>query len=70
MKDKRDKDELREEYSLEQLGAGVRGKHHAAYQKSKNLVLLSPEVAAAFPNEEAVNEALRQVISDKGGSGS
>ena len=70
MKNEKDKDEIRKEYSLEQLGAGVRGKHYAAYEKSKNLVLLSPEVAAAFPSEEAVNEALRQVISDRSTSGS
>lgn len=55
-------DELRPEYPREDLGPGVRGKYYEAYQKGTNLVLLSPEVAAAFPTEEAVNEALRSLI--------
>ncbi|OGQ67616.1 MAG: hypothetical protein A2W73_10785, partial [Deltaproteobacteria bacterium RIFCSPLOWO2_12_55_13] len=41
---------------------GVRGKYFAAYQKGSNLVLLSPDVAKAFPNSEAVNEALRSLL--------
>ena len=60
-----EEDDLRKEYSFETLGAGVRGKHHAAYTESKNLVLLNPDVAAAFPTEDSVNEALRQLITDK-----
>ena len=55
-------DELRPEYKREDLGPGVRGKYYQAYQKGTNLVLLSPDVAAAFPTEEAVNEALRSLI--------
>jgi hypothetical protein len=53
---------LRPEYRREDLGKGVRGKYHAAYTKGTNLVLLSPDVAAAFPTAEAVNEALRSLI--------
>lgn len=53
-----DNDELLPEYHREDLGKGVRGKYHAAYQKGTNLVLLRPEVAKAFPTSEAVNEAL------------
>jgi hypothetical protein len=55
-------DELRPEYKREDLGQGVRGKYYEGYQKGTNLVLLSPDVAAAFPTEEAVNEALRALI--------
>lgn len=55
-------DELREEYSREVLGAGIRGKYLAAYKKGTNLVLLSPDVAAAFPTEEEVNDALRSLL--------
>ena len=55
-------DELRPEYKLEDLGQGIRGKHYEEYQQGTNLVLLSPDVAAAFPTEEAVNEALRSLI--------
>lgn len=46
----------------EDLGQGVRGKHYQEYQKGTNLVLLSPDVAAAFPTEEDVNEALRALM--------
>jgi hypothetical protein len=55
-------DELRAEYRREDLGPGVRGKYLAAYRAGTNLVLLSPDVAQAFPTEEAVNEALRSLI--------
>ncbi len=57
-----DSDDLRPEYRREDLGKGIRGKHHAAYQKRTNLVLLSPDVAKAFPTSEAVNEALRGLL--------
>ena len=53
---------LRPEYRREDLGKGVRGKYYKAYTKGTNLVLLSPDVAAAFPTSEAVNEALRSLI--------
>lgn len=55
-------DDLRPEYRREDLGKGVRGKYYKAYTKGTNLVLLSPDVAAAFPTAEAVNEALRSLI--------
>lgn len=55
-------DELRPEYCREDLGKGVRGKHLKAYSAGTNLVLLQPEVAAAFPTERAVNDALSSLI--------
>lgn len=55
-------DDLRPEYRREDLGQGVRGKYYEAYTKGTNLVLLSPDVAAAFPTAEAVNEALRSLL--------
>jgi hypothetical protein len=56
-------DELRSEYNLaDLLRNGVRGKYAAQYRAGTNLVLLEPEVAQAFPDEEAVNEALRLVM--------
>jgi hypothetical protein len=57
-----EKDDLRPEYRREDLGKGVRGKYYKAYTKGTNLVLLSPDVAAAFLTAEAVNEALRSLI--------
>ncbi len=56
-------DELRPQYDLrELLKDGVRGKYAARYRAGTNLVLLDPDVAKAFPDEAAVNEALRLVI--------
>lgn len=56
------RDELRPEYRREDLGKGVRGKHLKTYRAGTNLVLLRPEIAAAFPTERAVNEALSSLI--------
>jgi hypothetical protein len=57
-----DDDTLRPEYDLKELRGGVRGKHLAAYQAGTNLVRLSPDVAAAFPTSDAVNQALRMLL--------
>ena len=56
-------DDLRPEYDLKSLlKDGVRGKYVELYRAGTNLVRLEPDVARAFPTEEAVNEALRLVI--------
>lgn len=55
-------DELRDEYDLTKLGDGVRGKYLKRYQAGTNLVLLSPDVAAYFPDEKSVDSALRTLI--------
>ena len=56
-------DELRPEYNLSQLlKGGVRGKYADRYREGTNLVLLAPDVAEVFTDEDAVNEALRLVI--------
>jgi hypothetical protein len=56
-------DELRSEYDLKSLlKGGVRGKYAKKYRAGTNLILLEPDVAKAFPNEKAVNEALRLVM--------
>jgi hypothetical protein len=61
--DKRERrDELRREYDLSKLKGGVRGKYIARYRTGTNLVLLSPDVAAYFPDEQSVNTALRTLI--------
>lgn len=59
-------DDLRPEYDMKSLlKGGMRGKYAARYRAGTNLVLLEPEVAKAFPNEKAVNEALKLVIKLK-----
>jgi len=55
-------DELREEYDLSQLRGGVRGKYAERYKAGTNLVLLEPDVAEAFPDDQSVNEALRLLM--------
>ncbi len=55
-------DELRREYDLSKLKGGVRGKYIARYRAGTNLVLLSPDVAEYFPDEQSVNTALRGLI--------
>ena len=54
--------ELRREYDLSQLKGGVRGKYSERYRAGTNLVLLSPDVAAHFPDERSVNNALRSLL--------
>jgi hypothetical protein len=58
------KDELRPEYDLSKLKGKVRGKYSERYKQGTNVILLEPDVASVFPNSEAVNEALRKLISE------
>ena len=51
-----EKDAMRQEYDF---SAGVRGKHHEAYRRGTNVVLLEPDVAEVFKDSAAVNAALR-----------
>jgi hypothetical protein len=55
-------DDLRPEYTREDLGKGVRGKFLNSYNKGTNLVLLNPEIAKAFSSSAAVNEALNSLL--------
>jgi hypothetical protein len=56
------KEEMRKEYKQEDLGKGIRGKYFEEYKKGTNLVLLSPDVAKVFPDDDSVNEALRGLM--------
>jgi hypothetical protein len=49
-----------------ELSGGVRGKYYEAYQKGTNVVLLEPDVATVFRDSAAVNQALRQYLSEHG----
>ena len=44
------------------MSGGIRGKYVERYRAGTNLALLSPDVADAFPTDEAVNEALRTIL--------
>ena len=52
-------DELRSGYSRGDFPKGfIRGKYAARFAAGSNIVRLDPEIHAAFPTSEAVNEAL------------
>jgi hypothetical protein len=55
-------DELRPEYRRSDFGKLVRGKYAARVASETNVVVLEPELAEAFPNAKAVNEALRGLL--------
>jgi hypothetical protein len=55
-------DELRPGYDESLLRNGVRGKYADRYVAGTNIIRLAPDVAAKFPDDESVNEALRWVI--------
>ena len=54
-------DDLRPEYDFD-FSKAVRGKYYQQYIESTNVVVLDPDVAAAFQNSEAVNQALRAML--------
>jgi len=53
-------DEMRDEYDF---SGGVRGKFYQEYMKGTNVVLLDADVAEVFRDSEAVNQALRTLIT-------
>ena len=57
------RNELRPEYDFSSMKGGVRGKYVKRFQQGSNIAVLEPEVAEAFPNDEAVNHALRGVLN-------
>lgn len=63
-------DDLRPEYDFSQLKGGVRGKYVERYREGTNLVLLDPDIAAAFPDAKAVNDALRSLLEGRAPSAS
>jgi hypothetical protein len=60
--DKKADDELRSEYKRSDFGELTRGRYATRLAEETNVVVLDPEVAAAFPNDAAVNEALHGLI--------
>jgi hypothetical protein len=48
------------------LSGGVRGKYYERYQQGTNVVVLEPDVAQVFNNSAAVNQALREYLSEHG----
>lgn len=57
-----DRDELRPEYNLDYSKA-VRGKYYRRLLRAgANIVVLEPDIARAFGDSAAVNEALRSLL--------
>ena len=59
----RKSDGMRREYDVSKLKGGARGKYFRRFSEGSNLVLLDPDVADAFPDAKAVNEALRVLVN-------
>lgn len=55
--------EMPAEYTRADLGPLVRGKYAARYAKATNVVVIDPALTKAFPNNEAVNDALRSLLA-------
>jgi hypothetical protein len=61
-KEPKTRPDMRDEYDFAAMKGGIQGKYAARYRAGTNLVLLEPDVAQAFPTDEAVNEALRAAL--------
>ena len=59
---KQDEYELREEYDLSKMTVVPKGRFDPKRRIGSNVIVLEPEIAKAFPNDEAVNEALRLIL--------
>jgi hypothetical protein len=55
-------DDLRPEYDFRSLRGVVRGKYAARYRERLRVVRLADDVAEAFEDEAAVNDALREYL--------
>jgi hypothetical protein len=53
---------MRDEYDFSK---GERGKYARRYREGTNVVLLDPELRKSFPNDESVNDALREYLKIK-----
>ncbi len=59
---KQDDYELRREYDLSKMTIMPKGRFDPKRRIGNNVIVLEPDVAKAFPNDEAVNEALRLLL--------
>ena len=59
----RENDDLQSEYPAELIRSGIRGKYARRFKEGSNVVVIDPDLSDAFPNSEAVNEALRDYLA-------
>ena len=55
-------DDLRPEYDLSKLKGKIRGKYASRFKDGTCVVLLSSDVAPYFPDDQAVDAALRSLV--------
>ena len=56
-------DDLRPEYPAAFVRSGIRGKYAKRFTAGSNVVVIDPDLSDAFPNSEAVNDALRDYLA-------
>ncbi|MEK6754442.1 MAG: hypothetical protein AABZ00_19465 [Chloroflexota bacterium] len=59
---KQDDYELNDEYDLSKMTILPKGRFDPKHRIGNNIIVLEPDIAKAFPNDEAVNEALRLLL--------
>ena len=60
MKKMKSDPEMLEEYDFR---GGIRGKYAKRYQQGTNVVVIDPDVAEYFPDQDSVNDALRDLAA-------
>ena len=58
-------DDIAPEYNFRELQGVVRGKYARRYNERLRVVRLEEDVASAFPDDDAVNAALRDYLNSK-----
>ena len=59
---KQDDYELNDEYDLSKMTILPKGRFDPKHRIGNNIIVLEPDIAKAFPNDEAVNQALRLLL--------
>ena len=54
--------ELNDEYDFSKMTILPKGRYSPERRAGKNIIVLAPDLAKAFPNDDAVNEALRLLL--------
>ncbi|OIP89007.1 MAG: hypothetical protein AUK55_15275 [Syntrophobacteraceae bacterium CG2_30_61_12] len=54
--------ELQDEYDLSQMPIMPKGRYAPERRIGSNVIVLEPDLARAFPTDEAVNKALRLIL--------
>ena len=55
-------DDMKDEYDPALFDSAEVGKYAERLRQASNVVIVEPDLAAAFPNNAAVNNALRELL--------